>query len=214
MRRIIRRLAKIGYWLTLFACAALTGGSGVIWVRSQFVSDEVFCSLDSYKPGPTVDTLRWKHRAIDIWTNCARTGCIRIRLLNDHLMAKANSGRIRHDGIEVDHFSLPASPILDDDKLKFDLVGFGEYLERSDSKYGTVRGLHLSLPDWSITATTGVLTTILLYRWWRRRSRLRKGLCPQCAYDLRASTERCPECGFQISQTVTAGKSSAAELPS
>jgi hypothetical protein len=138
VRRIIRRLAKIGYWLTLFACAALTGGSGVIWVRSQFVSDEVFCSLDSYKPGPTVDTLRWKHRAIDIWTNCARTGCIRIRLLNDHLMAKANSGRIRHDGIEVDHFSLPASPILDDDKLKFDLVGFGEYLERSDSKYGKV----------------------------------------------------------------------------
>lgn len=214
-RTFFRRFARTGYWFTLLVCAAVAVGSVVIWVRSQFVSDDLYCSLDRHEPGPTTDTVRWKLRSVDLWTTRARSGSVRIRLLNLQAVINAKSYRDRHDGIDFTHISLPASTAIDEEQLGsgFDVAGFGVRVEKHSPKNSTDRRLYLELPDWSITVSSGVLMIILLRRWRRQRMPQRQGLCKRCGYDLRASTVKCPECGLPISPSVTAGKSGATELP-
>jgi predicted amidophosphoribosyltransferase len=53
----------------------------------------------------------------------------------------------------------------------------------------------LTLPFCSIALLFGITPAVLAFRTTRRVSRARRGLCPSCSYDLRASPERCPECG-------------------
>jgi len=42
-----------------------------------------------------------------------------------------------------------------------------------------------------------VLWAVVMLRIGRKRKRTKAGFCPNCGYDLRATPERCPECGTQ-----------------
>src|SRR5262249_50948392 len=54
---------------------------------------------------------------------------------------------------------------------------------------------NLIVPSWSLVLLFAVLPTTWLWHSLRRRRRLRLGLCCVCGYDLRATPDRCPECG-------------------
>jgi hypothetical protein len=64
------------------------------------------------------------------------------------------------------------------------------------------------VPDWFLT----VLLAAMPVRWLlgiavrRLRPKTKKGRCPACGYDLRATPGRCPECG-----TAAGGEAAAAE---
>ena len=81
--------------------------------------------------------------------------------------------------------------------------GFGMHLVRTNAppasnwRRGGWPVVLVFAPHWFVLSATAALPA-----WWlrrrladRRRRRELRGLCPTCGYDLRASPERCPECG-------------------
>ncbi len=50
-----------------------------------------------------------------------------------------------------------------------------------------------------VTICLGTLSYLHLLPLLRKRHRRKVGLCVACAYDLRGSAERCPECGREFS---------------
>jgi hypothetical protein len=60
-----------------------------------------------------------------------------------------------------------------------------------------------SVPHWLPVAALLVVPCVALFRLWLRM-RTTRGACSKCGYDLRATPERCPECGTVPSVKPTA----------
>ncbi len=84
--------------------------------------------------------------------------------------------------------------------------GFGGFDTRwlPDYEYDTTFSLLLAwyFPLWIPTTVFAALSLWLGYVPMRRRRKRKKlGLCLKCGYDLRASKDRCPECGEEFETT-------------
>ena len=60
-----------------------------------------------------------------------------------------------------------------------------------------------SIPLWFIILLASIAPARLLQQRHRQRQQWMKGRCPRCSYDLRASPDRCPECGLLRTATAT-----------
>jgi len=56
----------------------------------------------------------------------------------------------------------------------------------------------LDIPLWMPTLLFGVWPVWLLLPFHRRLKRMKLNLCVKCGYNLRASKDRCPECGTEF----------------
>jgi hypothetical protein len=82
--------------------------------------------------------------------------------------------------------------------------GFG-FPNENDGRLNASFNQALMFPDWFVALLFAILPAIWLYRWRRSRRRFAAHLCQTCGYDLRATPERCPECGtipIMISQKI------------
>jgi hypothetical protein len=69
--------------------------------------------------------------------------------------------------------------------------GFGIHLDNNNS----LGSRAILLPHWFLALLFAIVPAFHLRAILRSRKRRREGLCPRCGYDLRATPERCPECG-------------------
>ena len=85
-------------------------------------------------------------------------------------------------------------------RLGFDARGTSQSGTTSGGDTERVADWSDRAPHWALMLITGVpplLYLPILSRGIRRRRR-RGGLCGNCGYDLRATKERCPECGEPV----------------
>jgi len=79
------------------------------------------------------------------------------------------------------------------DRPAWESLGFGFGRSSVGRMAYSHRGWRVTVPFWAIVLGTCALPAARLRRKWRGRGAF--GLCAWCGYDLRATPERCPECG-------------------
>jgi hypothetical protein len=87
-----------------------------------------------------------------------------------------------------------------DTRYLWDCLGTWAYTMRMDFNYFRVAPMRktvffVTVPYWFVLLPLGILIFWQFLCLRRNRQRMKLGLCPACGYDLRASKERCPECG-------------------
>jgi len=69
-------------------------------------------------------------------------------------------------------------------------------------------GWSATIPFWPVFVLAALSPMVWLLQWWSSRrvrfERVSQGKCSTCGYDLRATPERCPECGTIATQHVRA----------
>ena len=73
-------------------------------------------------------------------------------------------------------------------------LGFGTGVIRPE-----LADRYVNIPHWFVASASGVTGILLTRSWHRRRRRHVAGRCRTCGYDLRATPDRCPECGTAAS---------------
>ncbi len=171
---VLRMFGKAAVGLSVF----LLVGSVILWVRSYFVGDLI------------------RHMGEDVIPNTSyfirsAAGGLSISIYEQTSRDPAIGGGRYPAGFSQEQWDSSANPIFWPSGTSANTLGFGaNHARRAEGdEYSLV------VPYYAITLALLVPPLIWLVR-YRRRARVAAGLrCHTCGYDMRATPERCPECG-------------------
>ena len=195
MRRLARHLFTLCSAVSLLVCIAVC----LLWVWAQWP----YRRVDTYW-----QTVAWNERRGErvVWRQSVR----RIVLASGAVQINLRSGRT--DGRALTAFSQSRRSLWPSSSypayehtppgttFEFTHAGFQLIRARNVGWVGApaptaTRECSFTIPLWAPAVVSGILPVSWVAARRRGRSRWRLGQCQKCGYDLRASPERCPECG-------------------
>ena len=201
IRRVFRFLATVLCCLSLAAC----GAAATLWVRGYHVVDLFEMTEQTSRPGDSATT---------VYRVSSGRGVVAFtftRRWSEHWFHRVHAGgrpvayrsrRFTRSSLRPDQFNLSRQTL-------WQKAGFHHYSEAKGNlgSFGRApqfnRSWGFRVPYWLVVPVTAIVPAIYLRRLagLRRRFRTRRGLCGGCGYDLRATSERCPECGEAVAKT-------------
>jgi hypothetical protein len=181
MKRLLRILLNMFVVVSAVLCAAACG----LWVRSHWVRDYAWVwtpwpasasgqrtiKIDADSGGGQLE-IAWK----------VSSAAEREQVVQRNDLARRN----------FYHQTFPKVPPIYAKSIPataWNALGFKQYSGPTHTS--------VTVPYWSLVLLTAIPLIARAAAIARRRRRIKRGLCAQCGYDLRASPDRCPECGNQ-----------------
>jgi hypothetical protein len=202
MRRLLFTLFSA---LSLLLCIAVC----VLWVRGRWGSDEADWRYDRYLPDRSAaSTQAYLSSNKRVWLSLSwgQVGPYNGQLVwGYYVNADQSGGRPRLTFRRLDYrkdlfLGSDDGPAIDPDALDDGTSGWGplrwQSFARSDPAAGErSRFIRVGVSHWML-ALCFLGPPIVWLRGARKARRARAtGTCPGCGYDLRATPDRCPECG-------------------
>lgn len=218
MRRKLLTLCSV---VSLLLCGAVCG----LWARGYIVGDLVWgmrevLTADHYYVG-------WVYIESGAGTFGVRYTTLQDdgtagRRLNYRPPAPWRAGR-EPSGPPIgarNRWHLNGAPVGNAPLWLWHCLGFVVRRDVYSTSYTPATGIHWAttsdavnvvVPAWSAALATGLLPAVWITHRIRERRRRRIGCCRACGYDLRATPDRCPECGAVPATPVAAQHANAVE---
>jgi hypothetical protein len=221
-RRLPLTMRRWAFNTLALASALLCLAMSVAWGRSHWVSDSW-----AFVPRPIEDTSGFPKRDgiwhVNRWVWSTQGRLAFVQTMTADLprppSAKPSPIGYQRGAGSVGTYSLRSLGVVSKDERNWNLPGielhswppmaftgnFGPSGPMSNAARIYVRQLNgtrsLIVSWWVLLLASSVLPALWVRGYWvlsRKERRNRLGLCPNCGYDLRATPDRCPECGTPV----------------
>ena len=179
-------------------CAIVCVGTAALWIRSHNASDYFICRRGDRGVSLISEdgVLRWTAARYRFADPEAAWGMEHFSTGGGDIAGWVRLIRHSEDPLyRTDRLFFP------DRFLHFD-VSFGvgtfsglRYVVPDGQIKPDFRYVHAIVPHWFLVTVTALSPAAWATRRLRSRRRFRQGRCQACGYDLRATPDRCPECG-------------------